>query len=153
MNIFKKHKQKIIGLLFLLSTLYVIKYCFFTETEFVILNQMTKIDTLENSIDEIILVKNPPKTSHELEKLILLYNSKREIRYKNIDQLFIKEHDYILFPALFLNENYNYENFETKSDKLDNIDFLAKRHRGVNIDDEVFDRIYCHVSKYNYYKK
>lgn len=153
MNIFKKHKQKIIGLLFLLSTLYVVKYCFFTETEFVILNQMTKIDTLENSINEKILVKNPPKTSRELEKLILLYNSKREIRYKNIDQLFIKERDYILFPALFLSENYNYEDFETKSDKLDNADFLGTRSRSINVDKEIFDTTYCYTGKYDYYKR
>lgn len=153
MNIFKKYKQKIIGLLFILSSLFVIKYYFFSETQFVVLDQMTRIDTLENRINEKILVKSPPKTSLELKKLIVLYNSKREIKYKNIDQLFIKERDYILFPALFLSENYNYEDFETKSDKLDNADFLGTRSRSINIDKEIFDTTYCYTGKYDYYKR
>lgn len=150
---FIKNKQKLVGLLFILASFYFIKYCFFNRTQFVVLKHMTRIDTIENRIDEVILVKNPPKTAKELEKLIVLYNSKRKIDYQNIKQLFIKERDFILFPAFNLNENYKYEDFETKSDKLDNADFLGERRRSFSVNrNKVFDTTECFVSQYNYYK-
>ncbi|WP_143065640.1 hypothetical protein [Flavobacterium urocaniciphilum] len=115
---------------------------------------MTRIDTLENRINEVVLVKNPPKTAKELEKLIVLYNSERIFKYPNIKQLFIKERNYILFPALGLQENYKYEDFETKTDKLDNADFLGVRNRSFSIErSKVFDTTECFVGEYDYYKE
>ncbi len=114
---------------------------------------MTRIDTIENRIDEIILVKNYPKSSKELKQLILDFNSKRNVKFEKISQTFIKEHDYRLFPALTLSENYSYEDKDTNSDKLDNIDFLADRSKYVNWNKRVIDTIHCFVGKYDYYKK
>lgn len=151
---FIKHKQKLVGFIIILVSLYLIKSYFFSKTEFVVLKQMTRIDTLENRIDEVVLVKNPPKTAKELEKLIVLYNSERIFEYPNIKQLFIKERNYILFPAIGLQENYKYEDSETKSDKLDNADFLGERRRSFSVNrNKVFDTTECFVSQYNYYKE
>ncbi|SEQ06393.1 hypothetical protein SAMN05444005_105168 [Flavobacterium urocaniciphilum] len=151
---FIKHKQKLVGFIFILVTFYLIKSYCFSKTEFVVLKQMTRIDTLENRINEVVLVKNPPKTAKELEKLIVLYNSERIFKYPNIKQLFIKERNYILFPALGLQENYKYEDFETKTDKLDNADFLGVRNRSFSIErSKVFDTTECFVGEYDYYKE
>jgi hypothetical protein len=114
---------------------------------------MTRIDKLENRIDEIILVKNHPKSSNELKQLILDFNSKRHVEFENIHQIFIKEHDYVLFPAFTLNENYSYEDRNTNSDKLDNIDFLAERSKYVNWNKKIVDSTRCYIGKYEYYKK
>jgi len=114
---------------------------------------MTRIDTVENRIDEIILVKNHPKSSIELKQMILDFNSKRQLKFEKIKQTFIKEHDYVFFPVLTLSENYSYEDINTKSDKLDNIDFLAERSKYVNWNKRVIDTVRCFVGKYDYYKK
>ncbi|MFK7059997.1 hypothetical protein [Flavobacterium oreochromis] len=85
--------------------------------------------------------------------MILDFNSKRQVKYENIRQTFIKEHDYKLFPALFLSENYSYDDINTKSDKLDNIDFLAERSKYINWNKVIIDTVRCFVGKYDYYKK
>ena len=114
---------------------------------------MTKIDPVENRIDEIILVKNHPKSSNELKQMILNFNSKRQTKYQKIKQIFIKEHDCVFFPVLTLSENYKYDDINTKSAKLDNIDFLAERLKYVNWNEREIDTVSCFVGKYNYYKK
>ncbi|MCL9806562.1 hypothetical protein NAT51_13585 [Flavobacterium amniphilum] len=114
---------------------------------------MTRIDTAENQITEIILVKNHPDTAIELKKLILDYIPERKIGYENIKQLFIKENDYTFLPALFLTENFSYEDKTITSDKLDNADFLAERDRYVKWNNEIVDTVRCFVGKYDYYKK
>jgi hypothetical protein len=153
LNLFIKHKNKLTGLILIVFLLITVKYSFYNKTEFIVLNHLTRIDTVENRIDEIILVKNHPKSSNELKQLILDFNSKRPIEFDEIKQIFIKEHDYVLFPALTLSENFSYEDINTKSDKLDNIDFLAERLKYINWNKRVIDTIRCFVGKNNYYKK
>ena len=86
--------------------------------------------------------------------MVLDFNSKRQIKFKNIKQIFIKEHDYKFLPALYLSKNYSYEDRNTNSDKLDNIDFLAERDRYVgNWNKRVVDTTLCFIGKYDYYKK
>lgn len=109
---------------------------------------MKRIDNVENRIDEIILVKNHPKSSNELKQMILDFNSKRHLKYGKIKQIFIKEHDYVFFPVLTLSENYSYDDISTKYDKLDNIDFLAQRSKYVNWNKREIDTLSCFVGKY-----
>lgn len=153
MNLDIKHKKKLIGLILFVIFVISIKYSFFNKTEFIVLNHMTRIDTIKNRIEEIILVKNHPKSSNELKQMILDFNSKRLVNYVEIKQIFVKEHDYAFFPALTLNENYNYDDINTKSDKLDNIDFLAERLKYVNWNKRIIDTLRCFVGKDDYYKK
>ena len=153
MNLDIKHKKKLIGLILFVIFVISIKYSFFNKTEFIVLNHMTRIDTIKNRIEEIILVKNHPKSSNELKQMILDFNSKRLVNYVEIKQIFVKEHDYAFFPALTLNENYNYDDRNTKSDKLDNIDFLAERLKYVNWNKRIIDTLRCFVGKDDYYKK
>ena len=114
---------------------------------------MTRIDTIENRIDEIILVKNPPKTAIELKKMILTFNSKRQIEFENINQTFIKEHDYIFLAPLFLSENFSFEDKNITSDKLDQADFLAIREKYLNWNKREIDTMRFFIGKYDYYKE
>lgn len=114
---------------------------------------MTRFDTTENNISEIILVKNHPNSSSKLKEMILEFNSKRKLKFDNIQQTFIKEHDYKFLPALTLSENYSYEDRNIKSDKLDNIDFLAQRGKYISLDKRIIDTVSLFVGKYNYSRK
>lgn len=153
MNRIIKHKLKFIGLLLLLLLYFPVKSFFFNSPEFLILNQMTRIDTTANRITEIILVKNHPANSSDLKKLILGYTSGKKVQFENIHQIFIKENDYTFLPALFLTENFSYEDKTTPSDKLDNADFLAERNRYIKWDKTIVDTVNCFIEKYSYYKK
>lgn len=113
---------------------------------------MTRIDRTENNIGEIILVKNHPNSSSKLKEMIFEFNSKRKLKFDNIQQTFIKERNYKFLPALTLSENYSYEDKNIKSEKLDNIDFLARRVKYINWNKRVIDTIYLFIGKYDCYK-
>ena len=152
LNIFLKHKLKILALFCLVLFYIILKLCFFNKTEFVVLEQMTRIDRTENNIGEIILVKNHPNSSSKLKEMIFEFNSKRKLKFDNIQQTFIKERNYKFLPALTLSENYSYEDKNIKSEKLDNIDFLARRVKYINWNKRVIDTIYLFIGKYDCYK-
>jgi transcriptional regulatory protein LevR len=157
MDLILRHKKKLTGLILIVCFSVIIKFSFFNKTEFIVLEQMTKIDSTENSIQEYILVKNPPKHSYELKNLILEFNSKRDVKFSNIHQLFLKEHDYIYLPkivlAFTLSENYSYLDKKTNTDQLDNIDFLAERNKYNMENKKAYDTTYVWVYKYCYYKQ
>ena len=71
LNIILKHKRKFIVLICLVLFYVTWKSKFFNKTEFVVLEQMTRIDSIENQITEIILVKNHPKSSKKHPKSCL----------------------------------------------------------------------------------
>lgn len=152
-----KNKLTITGIFLSIFLVVFIKKQFFNTTEFIIINHMTKIDSEEKSKQEYILVKNPPKYSYELEKLILDYNLKRKINTKNVNQLFLKEHDYVYLPkiilAFWLTENYSYLDKKTNTDKLDNVDFLAERRIYFIDHKKVLDTLDVWRGKYCYYEK
>lgn len=153
MNIILNHKRKFIILICLVLFYVTWKSKFFNKTEFVVLEQMTRIDSTENQITEIILIKNHPKSSNELKEMIQEFNSKRQIKFEKIKQIFIKEHAHKFLPALTLSENYSYEDRNTDSDKLDNIDFLAERDKYTCWNKREVDTIHCFVGKYDYHKE
>lgn len=134
------------GLLFCLCVFVLIKLSFFTKTEGIVAKQMTRIDTTENSLTEFILIKNPPASSDELKKLILDFNSKRKIEYKEISQIFLKEHHYVYLPrivmALWLAENYSYLDEKITSNQIDTEDILAERRKYVDAKEQVDEIIF-----------
>jgi len=148
------NKLKIIVIFLTLFFIISINKYFFSNTEFIIISHMTKID-YDNIENEYILVKNPPKYSYELEKLILEYNLKRKINKKNVRQLFLKEHNYVYLPriisAFWLTENYSYLDKKTNTDKLDNADFLAERRIFFIENKKVSDTFYFYKSNYSFY--
>ena len=112
---------------------------------------MTQIDD-NGVISQICLVKNPPYYSTTLEKKIEEFNKLNPVKGKYYRRLFIKEHDKVLFPALFLQENIDYQSSQITSDDLDNIDFLADSDYFKSVDGKEYKSTNCKVGELWYYK-
>ena len=102
----------------------------FSNTEIIIIEHLT--ETNNNSLNQICLVKNPPSKPEVIRELITEFNKNTPFPSGNFKRLFIKEHDYIFFPALTLGENIDYTSKDKTRNDLDNIDFLASSSSYVN---------------------
>lgn len=123
----------------------------FATTEIIVLNRLTERN--DGVINQICLVKNPPKSSDALVVLIDEFNLKTSGRKNNFHRLFLKEHDKIWFPALTLSENVDYTSQNTTRHDLDNIDFLATSYNGFNFAGNRIKETKCYTGKRWYYKE
>lgn len=148
----KKHKRKIL-ISVLMAILFLIwVYKPFSQTEFVLLNHLTKYDSNSNTYDKVYLVENPPKNSKELKYLIEEFEKRTTKKNENYSHLYVKNHDYIFFPALFLSENIDYNSKKITRYDLDNIDFLVSTYSQVNVSGKRIKDIYLRVGKNWFYK-
>ncbi|MDI9309281.1 MAG: hypothetical protein QM535_03605 [Limnohabitans sp.] len=157
-NFNSKHLKVLLLLILSIVAAITIKHFYYSKTEFIVLSHLSRINNEDNSIEEFILVKNPPQKSADLKKMIIEFNSKRHLKYKKAGQLFLKEHKQIYLPriisAFWLYDNYSYLDEKTNRDMLDNADFLAKQnHFLLNNNEKGANEIYLYIGKYCYYEK
>ena len=123
----------------------------FSNPEIIVLEHMTELNN--GRVEQICLVKSPPSTSKELYQLIDDFNERNPTKNGDFSRLFIKEHDYIFFPALTLRENINYTSENFARNDLDNIDFLAKSYSLISNNGERIESTEVYVGEIWYYKK
>lgn len=127
-------------------------FYFFSPTEINILHHMTEVNKEDGVVDQICLVKNPPYFSSTLETEIEEFDKIHPVKGKYFRRLFVKEHDYIFFASLFLQENVDYElKNKTRAD-LDNIDFLANSTYQKIANGKILREIYIRTGELWYYK-
>lgn len=145
-----KKRNRIIGLSMILFIILVLYFKPFSRTEIIILDHLTKIN---NGVEhQICLVKNPPYSSETLIEKIDTFNLSQPVKGKYYSRLFIKEHDYIWFPALSLQENIDYQSLEISSTDLNNIDFLADSYFFKSVSGNEYKSTQCRVGELWYYK-
>ena len=146
----KRNRKKIIvsGIALFLLILY---FKPFSRTEIIILNHMTEMDG-DGAVSQICLVKNPPYFSSTLENKIEEFNKSNPVKGISYHRLFIKEHDKVWFPGLFLQENVDYESTDVTKDDLDNIDFLADSYLALTVDGKIVKRTNLRTGDVWYYK-
>lgn len=151
--ILKKMKNKyIIILTFLIAGLFLFFYFKpFSSSEIIVLDHLTEYEN--GSIDQICLVKHPPASSTKLKELIEEFNKNNLAEDRKFRRLFIKEHDNIFLPGLFLSENIDYYLKTIKRDDLDNIDFLGRSYSSETIDGKPHKSTVVYVGKIYYYKE
>ncbi len=123
----------------------------FSSSEIIVLDHLTEYKN--GGMDQICLVKYPPASSTKLKDLIEEFNKNNLTEDGKFRRLFIKEHDYIFLPALFLNENIDYNQKTTIRDDLDNIDFLGYSYCFETKDGKQFKKTEVYVSQISYYKE
>ena len=124
----------------------------FSSTEIIILHHMTEVNKEDGVVDQICLVKNPPYFSSTLEVKIDEFDVSNPVKGRYYRRLFIKEHDYIFFPSLFMQENIDYESAISSRENLDNIDFLANSTFQKTENGSVIREIYIRTGEFWYYK-
>lgn len=146
----KRNRKKIIvsGIVLFLLILY---FKPFSRTEIIILNHMTEMDD-DGVVHQICLVKNPPYFSSTLANKIEEFNKSNPVKGIYYHRLFIKEHDKVWFPGLFLQENVDYESTDLTTDDLDNIDFLADSDLTLTVDGKISKRTNLRTGDLWYYK-
>lgn len=123
----------------------------FSHTEIILLKHLTRIN--ENGVvDQICLVKNPSFLSSTLERKIQEFDEKNPVKGKYFRRLFIKEHNKVWFPGLFLQENVEYESNKITRHDLDNIDFLADSDYRLTKKGEVLKTINVRTGDVWFYK-
>jgi len=123
----------------------------FSSSQIIILDHLTEM-TDDGIEDQICLVKNPPYFSATLKKDIEKFNKNNPVKGKYFRRLFIKEHDKVWFPNLFLQENVDYESKKTTIHDLNNIDFLAKSNYELTKDGSIYSSNRCYTGELWYYK-
>lgn len=123
----------------------------FSRTEIVILKHLTDIND-DGVVSQICLVKNPPYFSSTLEHRIEEFDKENPVKGNHYRRLFIKKHDKVLFPGLFLQENLDYESKKITRNDLDNIDFLANSNYIVTKNGKAYKSIDLKTGDLWYYK-
>lgn len=123
----------------------------FSHTEIIVLNHLTEIND-DGVVNQICLVKNPPYYSSTLENKIEEFDKENPVKGSYYRRLFIKEHDKVWFPGLFLQEDVDYESKKITRPDLDNIDFLANSNYIVTRNGEICKSIDLRTGNLWYYK-
>lgn len=123
----------------------------FSKPEIIVMEHLTELN--DGRVNQICLVKNPPSTSKDLYRLIEEFNESNPTKNGDFRRLFIKEHDYIFFPALTLREKIEYTSKNLTRRDLDNIDFLASSYSFNSYNGERIEKTEVYVGEIYYYKK
>jgi len=123
----------------------------FSRTEIIILNHLTEIND-DGVVNQICLVKNPPFFSSTLKNKIENFDKANPVKDKYYRRLFIKDHDKVWFPGLFLQENVDYESKKITRHDLDNVDFLAESYYNLTKSGEINKKIDIKTGDLWYYK-
>lgn len=122
----------------------------FAKSEIIILNHLTEYH--DEVINQICLVKNPPRNSKALFTLINDFNTESKTSNGLHDRLFIKEHDYAP-PFLPFAWNIDYTQETTTRNDLDNIDFLGDSDITLMYNGDTIKRMEVYVGEIYYYEK
>ena len=147
----KKNRNRIFviaGIVLLGLTLY---FQPFSRTKIIILNHLTEIND-DGVVNQICLVKNPPFFSSTIKNKIENFDQSNSVKGKYYRRLFIKEHDKVWFPGLFLQENVDYESKKITRYDLDNIDFLATSNYHLTVNGSINQSAKCYTGEGWYYK-
>lgn len=123
----------------------------FSSTEIIILDHLTEIGD-DGVVNQICLVKNPPKSSTSLKIKIEQFDKKNPVKGKFYRRLFVKEHDNSWFAGWFLDDNFDYESKTASRDDINNIDFLGSSDYWPTRSGNNYKQTNIYTGEYWYYK-
>jgi len=144
-------KKFIYGIVIIIAgTFSVVYFMPFASSEIIVLEHLT--EKTKNEINQICLVKNPPRSSENLSNLINDFNKENPTSNGLYNRLFIKEHDFDP-PFLPFAWNIDYSAETTTRNDLDNIDFLGDSHILIAYYGDTIKRTKVYIGEIYYYQK